>query len=206
MHEPVEPFVAHVQRTFRQLCEVAATLNTASDNLGSSITSLDSALRKLKLGIESWLTFRTFHADPSGSPPHDDIGFAKIGGKWGLALRSVDGSEDPSEPPDIELWPFNDAPRMLRIRAIDRIPDLLEQLLADAKDAVEKINRQAQAVDVLTTAIKKATEPDTNGAFVKKVSEAFQARNSDASVLVQMPETGRVNTPMMPPPKSGRNS
>ena len=148
-----------VKATYQQLADVAVTLNISSDNLSSSITSLDNALRKLKLGIESWFAFRSGRPSENYAVWHDDIGYAKIGGKWGLALRSVSDG-DASDPPDIEQWPFSDAPRMLRVKAVDHIPGLLDRLLKDAKEAIEKVNHQTRSVELLTAIITDIPEPE----------------------------------------------
>jgi hypothetical protein len=217
-----------VKATYQQLVDVALTLNASSDNLSTSITSLDNALRKLKIGIESWCPFRSGREDPVFYIWHDDIGYAKIGGKWGLALRHVPTS-DGEEFPDIEQWPFNDAPRMLRVKAVDYIPNLLERLLKDAKEVIDKVNHQAQSVDILTALIidtptnlpeLEATEevPERNGkakpqesVFQRKLRAAIQNQGEQSATKVTLTPTvpsGKINTPMASDvsPRPGRNN
>jgi hypothetical protein len=51
---------------------------------------------------------------------YEQVGFAKINGKWSLAIRTVDG--DVRDDDDIESWPFNEAPRGLRVKAVYKLP------------------------------------------------------------------------------------
>jgi hypothetical protein len=86
------PLQERVTSYYSQLSSVAADLNAVSDELGKSIAEIDVALKKLNLGIATWVTIRS--ADNS---PYDDsywsrdIGYAKISSSGELAFaRSTD--------------------------------------------------------------------------------------------------------------------
>src|SRR5258708_33081213 len=117
-----------VHASFKQLSAASIKLNAVSDELGKLIAQLESDLKKLNLGVEGWVKI-----DGSRSPDGElwssrSVGYAKVDGKWGIALRSASGdySYPPSDESDTKL--FTEGPRDLRIAAIDKIPDLLEKL------------------------------------------------------------------------------
>jgi hypothetical protein len=158
------PLLERVASYYSQLSTVAADLNAVSDELGKSISEIDIALKKLNLGITTWVTIHSSDEDH----PHDDfsfwareIGYAKIDSKWGISLRKVDGDcRDPDEA-TIEQWLFNDAPRSLRLEAIDKIPELLEKLSKEAVKTTKNIRARLSEAQAVAEAVKGAANAST---------------------------------------------
>jgi hypothetical protein len=138
--------------SYQRLGVAATTLNAASDELGESISALDAALKKLALGIPAWLKIAG-DEDQHGNYWGRHIGYAKVGTKWGIALSKTSGNENYPEQSSDEEWLFNDAPRSLRIEAIDRIPDLLDTLITKAEETTKKIQDKAAEAKQLAAAI-----------------------------------------------------
>jgi methyl-accepting chemotaxis protein len=150
---PSKPPLALADRistSIKQLSESAVKLNDASDELTNAIAPIDAALKKLNLGVTAWHRL-THGVQDDGSYWSYNIGYAKVSGKWGLAISSVSGHVQ-LEVDDEDVWPFNDAPRWIRIQAIDSIPDLLETLVKQAdKLAAELQQKSAQARELAET-------------------------------------------------------
>src|SRR5262249_50089115 len=70
------------------------------------------------------------------------VGYAKVTGEWGLAIRRRDGLDEEF---DTEKWRFGDAPRQYRLEAVDKLPELLEGLLEQAAEATQEIQRKVEA-------------------------------------------------------------
>ncbi len=138
---------ARVEGSFKQLSTAAQTLHTASDDLRKVIRQLDASLKKLGLGFPAWVQI-------SGSSDETqywnrDLGYARVGGKWGLALRDVTGNHIDHDDDSEEVWAFNDAPRAMRIEAVGKIPDLLERLLQQTEETTKKLQSKiAMAADL----------------------------------------------------------
>jgi len=73
-------------------------------------------------------------------------------------VRTVDG-DDSRQEDDVEQWLFNDAPRLLRVQAIEKIPELLEALLKNAAEMSNRISERAEEVDALTAAMSSVVDP-----------------------------------------------
>ena len=154
------------QAAFKKLCIAAKDLNASSDELGKAINTLDGALSKLNLGISAWLEL-------SGSQGSDgeywsrDIGYAKIRGKWGIALRDVSGHYAFPDEEKVEEWPFNEGPRWMRADAVGKIPELLEKLLKQAEETTKKIKAKTEQAFEISAAmhemIKEAASPAQEG-------------------------------------------
>lgn len=146
-----------------ELALAASTLNAISDELSRSVANLDNALRRLNLGVSTWVRLSRTE-DSQGVFSLKELGYAKIGGKWGLAVRTISGrGGQVTEQDEREEWLFNDAPRALRVQAIDMIPELLERLVRDARHTARSIQRkirQAERFD-LSVDPPKPTIPET---------------------------------------------
>jgi len=136
---------ATLQASFQKLSAASQKLNTASNAFGDAIAGLDEALNNLNPGVTAWINVNSSQ-DENGSVQEERLGYAKTNGRWGLSLCSV---TFPSSQPDHEevenSWLFNDAPRNLRLVAIDHVPALIHAL---AKQAEHTADRVAQSADL----------------------------------------------------------
>ncbi len=154
---PQPPLPERVQNSFKQLSLAAAELNAASDALAVAMSVWEAALEKLNLGISAWVTI-------SGSGGEDDdwwtrdVGYTRIRGKWGIALKTASGNYSCPEMDSEEKWLFNDAPRWMRIEAVGKIPELLEALLKQADDTTKKTKAKTEQAYELAMAMSKAGE------------------------------------------------
>ncbi len=146
-----------VQASFTQLSSAAKDLNKASNELGQAITAIDNVLQRLNLGVPTWVKIH------GGEDPYTgmgywsrDVGYAKVGNKWGIALRTVEGDRNFPDEEQCESWLFNDAPRWLRIEGIEKIPDLLEALIKNTEETTQRIKSKIDQANQLAGAIAEA--------------------------------------------------
>jgi len=150
--------VERVTDSFTRLSSAAKDLNTVSDELGKSISSIDSVLQMLNLGVPTWVQIDGGTNEHHGGDAFwsRDLGYAKVGSRWGIALRTQEGCVYDPELTESESWLFNDAPRWLRVRGIHRIPDLLEELIKNTKETSQKIKSTIDEANALAGALKQA--------------------------------------------------
>ncbi len=151
-----------VSASFQRLVAAATQLNAVSDELGRSIATLDDILKQLNLGVAIWVTVDEYcdAADP-GRFVSRGLGYARAGSKWGIALRTITGYEqdDPAYH-TMDEWAFNDAPRAMRVAAVDKLPDLLEALAKAATTTAQEIqNKIGQAQAVVAVAVAARPRP-----------------------------------------------
>jgi len=157
--ENKDALVRRLQDSYRQLPVVATSLNTESDKLNASATRLESLLKKHPIGVSSWVSFDQSGSVDGNGYSSDDVGFAKINGKWGLAIRTVSGDVRNPDGEECQLWAFSESPRRLRVRAVSKFPELLEKLIKDGTEMVKEVAAQVQAVDFLAEALEAIAEP-----------------------------------------------
>jgi hypothetical protein len=145
-------FSERVSSAYRQLSLAASHLNLVSDELGKSIGVLDAALKKLNLGISTWARLDRWE-DALGNYSTRYLGYAKVNNRWGIALRTVAGNNTQPEEARVEEWLFNDAPRALRIEAVEKLPDLFENLIKEADVAIRKVKAQSLSARQLASVL-----------------------------------------------------
>jgi len=152
MSDPT-PLYESVSHSFLELTKAAGALNAVSDALGYAVSDIDEGLKRLNLGLNTWVRISYYGPDYPGDSSYliEELGYAKLNSRWGISLRKRRGEEnDPEGTEEIETWPFNEAPRALRLKAIDKIPDLLRRLAEDASKAAAEL--QVRLVDAQSVA------------------------------------------------------
>lgn len=150
-----------ITAAFESLTQSAKALNEASGEVARPIATLDRALQRLNIGVACW-TKISKGENQFGDYWSREVGYARVKNEWGLAIREVEGSETHPDEEKEELWPFNEAPHHLRVKAIGHLPELIEAMVeatnATAKrlrDTAVPARELSEAVNALLTAKKK---------------------------------------------------
>jgi DNA anti-recombination protein RmuC len=160
-----------VSASYSELSSIATDLNAVSDALGKAVSDIDEGLKKLNLGITAWVRVESSHraSDQDGTYEYDELGYAKINGRWGIALRTRSG--DDNNPEYIETdaeRPFNEAARASRLRAIENIPELLNKLNQEAARVTKELQAKLADAQAVSAAVQEATgSPKVKGFMVK---------------------------------------
>ena len=151
-----------IQSTLKKLASVSQSLNQVSDEISSRIAEVEAALREYKLGVPAWIDLREwseFVSDDYGIngvwlKRTRRLGYSKKDGRWGL-LTYI-SPEEATDSSELEEFVFlREAPRDVRLEAIDRLPDLLEELVKKAVETSELANKQAEKTKHIVAGLKK---------------------------------------------------
>jgi hypothetical protein len=142
---------------YKRLAASAQNLAAATDEFSKPIKQLDDALKPLNLNLTTW------HRVSGGEDSYDnywrrDVGYARIGRIWGLAIRTSAGHVGDPESETVEQWSFGDAPRSYQIEALEGLPELLEALIKSADKTARKLKEKTGEAQALAEAVKAATE------------------------------------------------
>lgn len=136
---------------FETLATSAKTLNDVSGELAKPIASLERALQRLNVGVACWTTI---NGDSDGYRYwSNDVGYSRVKRRWCLAIRTIEGREDAPEIAEEEVWPFNEAPRYLRVKAVDKLPELVEALVKATDSAAARLKKKVAPANELATAV-----------------------------------------------------
>lgn len=180
--------IQDIHEHFMVLSAIASELNIASDELTKQIAVLDEALKKLNVGLTVWVKFSD-HSNPAGEDYDlEQIGYTKLQGKWGISLRHIWGYwGDDDHAGEDGPWLFNDAPRDMRIRSVDKIPDVLRELSKEASNATKKIQEKTKEVHELAAAIGSVKTGERHLTPAERAAAAaLTERMAEASKLSTM--------------------
>ena len=151
-----------VESSLGVLISVSESLNKASDMLSMRISEVETALQRYNLGVKAWVeVYRERHEHEVDGAPHTYVtylvrllGYSKNNGKWGLLSAEYwDENEE-------ETWRqsfLHEAPRDMRIAAIDKLPDLIKKLAHNATElAAEATTKAETARQIAATLVKKS--------------------------------------------------
>lgn len=143
-----------LRESYAKLAHVAPELNAVSDELGKSIEKVEAVLRKLGLGVVTWFTFDT-SSDQYFNYTKKLIGYRKSAGKWRIMINLETGDDQSGQIGSDDYWPFNEAPRDLRVEAVAAIPDLLEKLHEEALGMIKKTKASRELADKMVAALEE---------------------------------------------------
>lgn len=129
-----------IKAHLKSLSSTAASLNEASDALSQVVAQIEARLNALNVGVEADVTVIEWSAPEEGSEQWR-LAYGKIEStkKWGFEIKCI-GPEDQYGRSDVERWPFKDAPRDYRIRAVSKIPALMKALEESASNTAREIS------------------------------------------------------------------
>lgn len=153
-----------VTADYTKLAASAASLNSVSDEIAAPIASIDTALKRLNLGVSAWVRVVGGEDPTTVISWHRSIGYDKMSsGAWGIAIRYRVIEMDEVLRRDDE-WLFNDAPRAYRLEALDKLPELLRELTAKADRTTDALRKKVATTKQVASAIESAaTSRPTRG-------------------------------------------
>ena len=145
-----------VEVALKHIEAVSNTLNQSSDLLSQKIVEIESALNHYKLGIWAWLEEPLFYRLESDGNGVDievsyHFGYGKIRDKWGLLIHERLDYDPEARAP---LF-LKDAPRDIRARAVERIPELLKCIAEKAAELSREIMKKTELAEQIAASLKK---------------------------------------------------
>lgn len=190
---------SRISASFKRLVQGAEILGSATDEFSKPINRINDVLQKLHLGVTAWVSFDSGE-DPWGNWSSSDIGYARIAEKWGLAIREREGNHNDGEPRSSQSWYFNDAPRTLRVDALEKLPELLDKLTKAAEKTAKKlIEKTGEANEI--AAIVADTHNDMTQAAKRgktRTTETRAAAESDGLPDIAIVGVGSVGSGVLP--------
>jgi hypothetical protein len=148
-----------VERVLGDLAYVSDALNKASDSLSKNILEVEEALQRYRLGVSAWVPIQ-YHdvVDPSPMSPVDGLtrvmtlGYGKLKGKWGL-LVSVGFDDEPIGDHNISF--LREEARDVKLKAVEKLPELLSTLLDEATNLAAEATSQESAAREIALGLKR---------------------------------------------------
>ncbi|MBL8295232.1 MAG: hypothetical protein JNN08_25530 [Bryobacterales bacterium] len=141
-----------ISSAFKQLAHASSNLDFAAKELTKTISHLEAAARRIGVQVSAWHRIAG-HDEGHGSYWSRDVGWAKVGNSWCIAIRKTWGHHE-AEDHDEEIWAFADAPRWMAVESAGKLPDLFETLVNRTVETTEKLKARKAEADELSVAIE----------------------------------------------------
>jgi hypothetical protein len=132
-----------------ELTGAAQTLNAVSDEFTKQVSTIENTLSRLNLGIRANVVVYSSSNMEGTVTKYLRLGYGKSGGRWGFIIEQFTDHLNWDDYEDFESWAFNDAPRELRIDAVDKIPELLEALVKKSGEIAAKMTKKTEYTKAL---------------------------------------------------------
>jgi hypothetical protein len=139
--------------TKEELAAVSAELNTASNELGKPIETVERYLEILNLGVPAWVKVKGWESH-HGEFWSRELGYDQIGNSWHVAIRETHGHEAYPDQESSRTWSFNTSPRKARISAIDKLPELLDELVKVARRTARRLQEKTAEATAFAESLK----------------------------------------------------
>ncbi len=160
MQEPIKVDPSAIESHLKQLTAAAKALNELSDTLTTQVGQIEAIVNALNLGVRASVQVETL----SLSEDHFcrswlQLGYGKSGNKWGFIVEELFQDLNNPDGDDYDCWPFKEAPREFRIKAVDKIPELLEALVKKSAEVASDITKRVEyAKDIASNLYKLALD------------------------------------------------
>lgn len=164
MPEEVPTPSERMSAAFSRLRVSASQIKAVSNELDQHVTALERALAKLDLRVACWTRLSEWMGPDNDTFKRTYVGYSEYGRDWRIVVQTSEGRDSLPDQEDEKTWPFEQAPQYLRVKAIDRLPELVEELVTSVDKTAERMRKKvgpaaelAKSVQTLTVKVKKAT-------------------------------------------------
>jgi hypothetical protein len=167
------------EQSLRKLQSTANNLNQASDELNAQLTAIEEVINGFKLGVSAWVQA---HKEKLNDPQMGELseitmlGYGKYKGKWALLydtfIEELYGGED-------DAAFLRDAPREVRIKVIEAIPQLLDKLADETEKFTAEVSSVIPKAKEMAEGLRKGTSSE-EPASVKKARQLLPTRPGTA--------------------------
>ena len=137
----------------------AADINAASAEMGQAIKAIEEFLELKNIGVPAWTKVKGWEEPETGAFFRRELGYDRVAEAWHIAIRETSGNEACPEQSDVSVWSFNSAPRKSRISAVDKLPDLLKELVKESERVARRIREKTVEVNAFAASLNIATTP-----------------------------------------------
>jgi hypothetical protein len=167
--------------------EAAEDLNEKADKASQHIADIEKKLIDAGVGINVWEDpFVVSHTadDHQSGWRRLSLGFARIEGEWGIAVRDVTKGGSEINPLAEERL-LRKMGREMRVMATNFIPSLLQRILEDLNSTAEKLERTVELVkaDFESLSRGKELEPESVSSARKEFIPSQGTCESHAEAL-----------------------
>lgn len=134
------------------LPEALSDLNAAAQEIEKAVAQVEQYLEIRNLGVPAWVKIKGW--DNAGEYSLTELGYDLFGYEWCIAIREVHGHENYPEETTTKKWRFAQSPRKLRISAVDKLPELIDEITKEARRTARRLREKTVEVKAFAESLK----------------------------------------------------
>lgn len=153
---------SEIKANLKQLETSAHALNKLSDELTKKVAEVEDAINRLNLGISAHVDIQYWGSEDGLESSAWRLAYGKESGKWGFVIEYVSENLNWPDAGKHESWLFKDSPREKRIRAVEKIPELIGALVKKSNEVAEEIGRKVSYTQSIAATLPLAKPEGIN--------------------------------------------
>jgi hypothetical protein len=133
--------------------EVLTELNDAAREIEKAVHQIEEFLEIRNPAVSAWVTIKSWN-DQSGEYGRTQLGYDLFGYHWHIGIREIEGHENFPEEATVKTWRFTQSPRKLRISAVEKLPDLVDELTKEARRTARRLREKTVEVQAFAESLK----------------------------------------------------
>jgi hypothetical protein len=144
-----------IAKGLAELGEVNKDLKRKSRTLCQPVDPIEKAFQRQNVRVTCWTPIADVTEDGIDYR-HERIGWAEIDGEWHVVLKTFESDIRFDEETNVSVHRFEVAPYYLQAKGIDKLPELVEALVAAVKATSERIAKKLPEATALNEALTQA--------------------------------------------------
>ena len=142
---------------FSRLRTSASQIKALSNELDQHVDALERALAKLDLRVACWTRLSEWMGPDNDTFKRTYVGYSEHKRRWRIVVQTSEGRDSFPDESDDTTWTFEEAPQYLRVKAVDKLPELVEDLVASVDKTAERMKKKVGPAAEIAKAVQTLT-------------------------------------------------
>ncbi len=141
-----------MSKSIEKLRQSSTRLNEITDRAAETVHRVEVFLnQECKAGISACVRVEEEVDPTSGSASYLDLCYCRVHGKYRIAVAD----KDDGDPDDWCTTPWSDCTRNVKLRTVEKLPDLIKQIVANVEEKIKRVDQISAVVTGLMQSIDK---------------------------------------------------
>jgi hypothetical protein len=139
-----------------ELSAASAEIAAASQELDTPIAAIERYLDTLRIHVPAWVKVKGWE-DSYDNYWKRELGYDHVGDGWHIAIRETSGYLPDPDREVVRIWAFSKSPKKSRISAVDKLPELMQDIAKEAQKTARRLKEKAAEAAVFTASLGPST-------------------------------------------------
>jgi len=134
------------------LSAASAELASATSELNLPMEAVEQYLETLNIHIAAWVKVKGWD-DQYDNFWVRELGYDYVGDGWHIAIKEMSGNSNNPEDTVSRIWAFSKSPKKSRISAVDKLPELMQEIAKEAQKTARRLKEKAAEANAFASSL-----------------------------------------------------